>query len=283
MSTPQGNKPNQPNQRPNRRFNLYWIYGAIGLFLILMNFLPLGASPSKNMTEERLFRLIEAGDVRKVDIVNDKEVEVYLESGSVGNEEFNDDKIAGEGPHYAFNINIGGGFEERLRSTKETSGQSFEIGSTTRRDWGPTIIGWLLPLFLLVAIWLFIMRRVTGGGGVGGGGQIFNIGKSKANLYDKDTKVNVTFNDVAGLDEAKEEVMEVVDFLKNPKKYTSLGGKIPKGVLLVGSPGTGKTLLAKAMAGEAQVPFFTISGSDFVEMFVGVGASRVRDLFKQGQ
>ncbi|MCB0798627.1 MAG: ATP-dependent zinc metalloprotease FtsH, partial [Chitinophagales bacterium] len=182
----------------------------------------------------------------------------------------------------SFNISIGGGFEDRLRQQK-TPEHDFDIDNTERKEWGPTIIGWLLPLFLLVAVWLFIMRRVTGGGGVGGGGQIFNIGKSKANLYDKDTKVNVTFNDVAGLDEAKEEVMEVVDFLKNPKKYTSLGGKIPKGVLLVGSPGTGKTLLAKAMAGEAQVPFFSISGSDFVEMFVGVGASRVRDLFRQAR
>ena len=144
-------------------------------------------------------------------------------------------------------------------------------------------MSWLLPLFILVAIWLFIMKKVSGGGGPGGG-QIFNIGKSKATLFDnKDSKVNVTFADVAGLNEAKEEVMEVVDFLKNPKKYTALGGKIPKGVLLVGPPGTGKTLLAKAVAGEAEVPFFSISGSDFVEMFVGVGASRVRDLFKQAR
>jgi len=147
--------------------------------------------------------------------------------------------------------------------------------------WG-AILGWLLPIFLLVAIWLIIMRRMGGGAG-GPGSQIFNIGKSKAALFDQNAKVNVTFKDVAGLDEAKEEVMEVVDFLKNPKKYTSLGGKIPKGVLLIGPPGTGKTLLAKAVAGEAGVPFFSISGSDFVEMFVGVGASRVRDLFKQAR
>ncbi|MCB9022513.1 MAG: ATP-dependent metallopeptidase FtsH/Yme1/Tma family protein [Chitinophagales bacterium] len=275
---------NQPkNQKqPNRRFNYYWIYGAIAIFLIGLQFFQFGSSPSKNMTEDRLFGLIEAGDVKKVDIVNDKNVEVYLKDESVKKDKFKEDRIPENGPQYSFNISIGGGFEDRLRQQK-TPEHDFDIDNTERKEWGPTIIGWLLPLFLLVAVWLFIMRRVTGGGGVGGGGQIFNIGKSKANLYDKDTKVNVTFNDVAGLDEAKEEVMEVVDFLKNPKKYTSLGGKIPKGVLLVGSPGTGKTLLAKAMAGEAQVPFFSISGSDFVEMFVGVGASRVRDLFRQAR
>ncbi|MCB9020274.1 MAG: ATP-dependent metallopeptidase FtsH/Yme1/Tma family protein [Chitinophagales bacterium] len=270
---------NQPkNQKqPNRRFNYYWIYGAIAIFLIGLQFFQFGSSPSKNMTEDRLFGLIEAGDVKKVDIVNDKNVEVYLKEESVKKDKFKEDRIPENGPQYSFNISIGGGFEDRLRQQK-TPEHDFDIDNTERKEWGPTIIGWLLPLFLLVAVWLFIMRRVTGGGG-----QIFNIGKSKANLYDKDTKVNVTFNDVAGLDEAKEEVMEVVDFLKNPKKYTSLGGKIPKGVLLVGSPGTGKTLLAKAMAGEAQVPFFSISGSDFVEMFVGVGASRVRDLFRQAR
>jgi len=140
----------------------------------------------------------------------------------------------------------------------------------------------VVPILLFVGIWLFIMRKMGGGSG-GGGGQIFNIGKSKATLFDKESQVNVTFNDVAGLEEAKQEVMEIVDFLKNPTKYTNLGGKIPKGALLVGSPGTGKTLMAKAVAGEAQVPFFSLSGSDFVEMFVGVGASRVRDLFKQAK
>ena len=153
---------------------------------------------------------------------------------------------------------------------------------TERQNWLPQLLSWTIPFLLLFALWMFFLRRMGGGAG-GAGAQIFNIGKSKATLFDNSTKVNVTFEDVAGLDEAKEEVMEVVDFLKNPKKYTSLGGKIPKGVLLVGPPGTGKTLLAKAVAGEAGVPFFSISGSDFVEMFVGVGASRVRDLFKQAR
>lgn len=275
------NQPSKPKQ-PNKRFNYYWIYGAIAVFLIALQFFQFGGKPSQNMTEDKLFAMIAAGDVEKVDIVNDKEVEVYMKAESLKKEQYKEDKLPENGPQYSFLISLSGGFEERLRAQK-TLGYTFDIENSERTDWGPTLIGWLLPLFLLVAVWLFIMRRVSGGGGMGGGGQIFNIGKSKANLYDKDTKVNVTFNDVAGLDEAKEEVMEVVDFLKNPKKYTSLGGKIPKGVLLVGSPGTGKTLLAKAMAGEAQVPFFSISGSDFVEMFVGVGASRVRDLFRQAR
>ena len=150
-------------------------------------------------------------------------------------------------------------------------------------DWIPGLLQIALPILIILLIWVMLMRKMGGQGGSGGPGGIFNIGKSKATLFDKGTRVNITFNDVAGLDEAKVEVMEIVDFLKNPKKYTALGGKIPKGALLVGPPGTGKTLLAKAMAGEAQVPFFSMSGSDFVELFVGVGASRVRDLFKQAR
>ena len=160
--------------------------------------------------------------------------------------------------------------------------ERFEIYYEEQKDWLTPLLGWVFPILIIVALWIFIMRRVGGGAG-GPGSQIFNIGKSKATLFDQNAKVNVTFQDVAGLDEAKVEVMEVVDFLQNPKKYTALGGKIPKGVLLIGPPGTGKTLLAKAVAGEAGVPFFSISGSDFVEMFVGVGASRVRDLFKQAR
>jgi len=148
---------------------------------------------------------------------------------------------------------------------------------------GNWLVQGIIMVVLFAAVWIFIMRRMSGGSGGGPGGQIFNIGKSKATLFDKEAQVSVTFNDVAGLEEAKQEVMEIVDFLKNPKKYTNLGGKIPKGALLIGSPGTGKTLLAKAVAGEAQVPFFSLSGSDFVEMFVGVGASRVRDLFRQAK
>ena len=177
-------------------------------------------------------------------------------------------------------------FPKQLVTVQEDAGIPAKdlvyIDSKTKTNYLTPILGWVLPIIIVIAIWIFIMRRVSGGAG-GPGSQIFNIGKSKATLFDQNSKVSVTFEDVAGLDEAKEEVMEVVDFLKNPKKYTALGGKIPKGVLLVGPPGTGKTLLAKAVAGEAGVPFFSISGSDFVEMFVGVGASRVRDLFKQAR
>src|SRR5690606_27589376 len=168
------------------------------------------------------------------------------------------------------------GFVRQLNDLNDSVPEEYRVYPEyiEKQNWLAPLLGWIIPIFLIIAIWLFIMRRVSGAGG-GPGAQIFNIGKSKATLFDKNTKVNVAFEDVAGLDEAKEEVMEVVDCRKNPKEYTALGGKIPKGVLLVGPPGTGKTLLAKAVAGEAGVPFFSISGSDFVEMFVGVGASRV--------
>ncbi|MGI9160444.1 MAG: ATP-dependent zinc metalloprotease FtsH, partial [Saprospiraceae bacterium] len=189
-------------------------------------------------------------------------------------------------PHFIFNIGTPEVLQGKLKvlndalvkEKKTPVNEEYE----TRTNWTGTLLTYLVPLLLFIGLWIFILRRMGGGAG-GPGGQIFNIGKSKATLFDNTTKVNITFSDVAGLDEAKEEVMEIVDFLKNPKKYTSLGGKIPKGVLLVGPPGTGKTLLAKAVAGEAGVPFFSISGSDFVEMFVGVGASRVRDLFRQAR
>jgi cell division protease FtsH len=178
-------------------------------------------------------------------------------------------------------------FEDRLKDYYEIRDvkDRIPVNYQTQDNFFGDIISWVLPLVLMVAVWMFIMRRMSGGagGGAGGGSQIFNIGKSKAKVFDKDTEVKTTFNDVAGMTGAKEEVLEVVDFLKNPKKYTDLGGRIPKGVMLSGPPGTGKTLLAKAVAGEAKVPFFSLSGSDFVEMFVGVGASRVRDLFKQAK
>jgi cell division protease FtsH len=188
------------------------------------------------------------------------------------------------GPHFSFTVASNDAFDKMMTEYyKERPGQAeVEIVYEEGKDWG-NLIGWLLPLIIIVGLWVMMMRRMGGGGGMGGGGNIFNIGRSKAILFDKDEKVNITFGDVAGLDEAKVEVQEIVSFLKEPQKYTRLGGKIPKGVLLVGPPGTGKTLIAKAMAGEAQVPFFSISGSDFVEMFVGVGASRVRDLFKQAR
>ncbi|MCB0784263.1 MAG: AAA family ATPase, partial [Flavobacteriales bacterium] len=180
---------------------------------------------------------------------------------------------------YAFNIGSIDTFQQQLQEFNKDYGVRY---SFKRQDnWGREVLQWVLFLGIMIAIWMFVMRRIGGGGGPGG--QIFNIGKSRAQVFEGGKSTNVTFNDVAGLDEAKEELQEIVDFLKNPKKYTDLGAKIPKGALLVGPPGTGKTLLAKAVAGEAQVPFFSLSGSDFVEMFVGVGASRVRDLFKQAK
>jgi cell division protease FtsH len=183
-----------------------------------------------------------------------------------------------------FKVVSGEAFKDDMRDfNKQNPGIDAKSDVTTERDWFSGAFQLLLPVGLFILLWILLMRKMGGGGGSGGPGGIFNIGKSKATLFDKGTKVNITFADVAGLDEAKVEVMEIVDFLKNPKKYTSLGGKIPKGALLIGPPGTGKTLLAKAVAGEAQVPFFSLSGSDFVELFVGVGASRVRDLFKQAR
>ena len=190
--------------------------------------------------------------------------------------------IASKNPNYRFEFGDLQNFENKLSKVNDENNQNIEVNYVTEQNiWGDIIIS-MLPFIVIIAIWIFIMRRMSAGGG-GAGGQIFNIGKSKARLFDANSQVKVTFKDVAGLEGAKEEVQEIVDFLKNPKKYTALGGKIPKGALLIGSPGTGKTLLAKAVAGEAKVPFYSLSGSDFVEMFVGVGASRVRDLFKQAK
>lgn len=282
-------EPNQnknKQQPPQKKFNFYWIYGIIALLLLALNFFQWGGSPVE-LKDQKKFNseMLQKGDVNRIVIVNNTSAEIYIKETALEEEPYKKDKVPTKGPQYKIPISSYESFQQNLAEWQKDWPAENKIipESEERHNYLVSILGWVLPFLFIIAIWMFIMRRVTGGGGMGGGGQIFNIGKSKANLYDKDTKVNVTFNDVAGLDEAKEEVMEVVDFLKNPKKYTALGGKIPKGVLLVGSPGTGKTLLAKAMAGEAQVPFFSISGSDFVEMFVGVGASRVRDLFRQAR
>jgi AFG3 family protein len=285
MSKEQNNQ-NKNKQTPPKKFNFYWIYGLIAVILIGLQFFPFEGRPVE-LSNSNKFRdeMLLKGHVNKVDIINREFAEIYIKSNLIDSlEPYKTDKVPSKGPQYTLSFGDTETFERNLASWQEgKTDKPVTVSYKERTNFLLGILSYILPIILILAIWIFIMRRVTGGGGMGGGGQIFNIGKSKANLYDKDTKVNVTFNDVAGLDEAKEEVMEVVDFLKNPKKYTSLGGKIPKGVLLVGSPGTGKTLLAKAMAGEAQVPFFSISGSDFVEMFVGVGASRVRDLFRQAR
>ncbi len=279
------NKENK-NQKPEKKgFSSYWFYAFIIVFLVGINMVMTLVSQPKEITLNRFEEIVRAGDVDRVEVINKRVVNIYLKPESVGNyEDVNsNNKLTTSLDPAQYVVEIGSVeiFDDRVKELRQ-EGFDLDPKYDTRENWVSTILSWVLPLLFFVAIWLFIMRRVGGGAG-GPGAQIFNIGKSRATLFDNSSKVNITFQDVAGLDEAKEEVMEVVDFLKNPKKYTSLGGKIPKGVLLVGPPGTGKTLLAKAVAGEANVPFFSISGSDFVEMFVGVGASRVRDLFKQAR
>ena len=284
--SPNGPKPG-PNA-PKKSFNLYWLYIVIALVLLGLQFLNPG-SAAKTISWKEFTALASKGEVEK--LVGYKQddlyvMEVHLTEKAMESEkyrEFRNKSFGGprNNPYY-FTESSPESLENRLKDWAiKDKKDEIAVQWESRHSWFSDALGFLLPTLLLVGLWFLLFRRVTSGGGPGG--QIFNIGKSKATLFDKNTKVNITFNDVAGLEEAKVEVMEVVDFLKNPKKYTALGGKIPKGVLLVGPPGTGKTLLAKAVAGEAQVPFFTLSGSDFVEMFVGVGASRVRDLFKQAR
>lgn len=284
MDNNQENNSSENKNNPNKfNINSYWIYGIIILALFGINFWVSFNSQVETININDFEDKARKGEVDKLEIINEKTVNVYLKKNVIDANypKLKDSKLYGYNPHFKFTIGDVGNFETMLKDLK-TQGYVIPYVHRTETNYIGQIISWILPFALLIGLWLFIMRRVGGAAG-GAGGQIFNIGKSKATLFDQNSKVNVTFADVAGLQEAKVEVMEVVDFLKNPKKYTSLGGKIPKGVLLVGPPGTGKTLLAKAVAGEAGVPFFSISGSDFVEMFVGVGASRVRDLFKQAR
>lgn len=280
--------------RKGPKFNIYWIWAIIFAVLVGFQFFGSFTPDAKPLESELEFRtrMLDEGDVSKLVLVTNKNlVRVYIKEDSLDKPYYREKLAKGwptvkrEGPHFEFRVTKAEEFEKRMDEifTKNPS-LEVPITPTQEGEWLPGLLNFLLPLLVIVLIWIMLMRKMGGGaaGGSGPGG-IFNIGKSRATLFDKGTKVNITFADVAGLDEAKVEVMEIVDFLKNPKKYTSLGGKIPKGALLVGPPGTGKTLLAKAMAGEAQVPFFSMSGSDFVELFVGVGASRVRDLFKQAR
>jgi len=278
------NKNTTPNA-PKFKFNMYWIYGAIFVVVIGISFLNDASFSTKKISTNQFFKILETNDVGKILIINKNIAEVYIKKEAETKAEYKtqvSSPLRGKGsPLFQYDFGDLQNFENKLNQYKLNDNLDFDIDSDARGSFFESIIGFL-PFILLIAIWIFFMRRMSGGaGGGGGGGQIFNIGKSKAKLFDKDTNVKTTFENVAGLEGAKEEVQEIVDFLKNPEKYTALGGKIPKGALLVGPPGTGKTLLAKAVAGEAEVPFFSLSGSDFVEMFVGVGASRVRDLFKQ--
>jgi cell division protease FtsH len=291
---PGGNIPGNENRTPRKgpRFNIYWVYGLIAVLLIGVQFFTNGIGEATKEISFQDFKTqyLDKGIVDKLIVVNDKDVEIYTKGGqaaptdkpSILNNNNNNEKAAVN----TFKIGSVEQFEQNLKDAQQNMPDNQHV-RVIYQDRGTFLRSflelWLLPGILIIAMWFLIMRKMGGGASSGGAGGIFNIGKSKAQLFEKGTRVNITFNDVAGLDEAKVEVMEIVDFLKNPKKYTALGGKIPKGALLVGPPGTGKTLLAKAVAGEAQVPFFSMSGSDFVELFVGVGASRVRDLFKQAR
>lgn len=271
----------------NFKISPMWIYGILILIFILLN--VFGGSSFQEvgkLTTSKFNEYLEKGQVEKVIIFNKTEAEVYLTPAALkdkAHKNISKDILNREnkGPHYSFDIGDTQNFEKRLEEAKKEK-KLVDYNFSQRSNWEEIFFS-LLPIIIIVGLWIFIMRRMSGGGAGGGGGQIFNIGKSKAKLFDEKTDVKITFKDVAGLEGAKEEVQEIVEFLRNPEKYTTLGGKIPKGALLVGPPGTGKTLLAKAVAGEAKVPFFSLSGSDFVEMFVGVGASRVRDLFKQAK
>ena len=279
------------NKKPQNKnsFNQYWIYGGIIFIFLLINLFSGSAGQDTiSTTPSKFFEFVKEGDVEKIEIINKREVRVYLtRDAELKDIHRNSVKstllpIASKSANYKFEFGDLQNFENNLANISKENNLTIETNYVTEQNvWGDIFIS-LLPFILLIAIWIFIMRRMSSSAG-GAGGQIFNIGKSKAKLFDAKSDMKITFKDVAGLEGAKEEVQEIVDFLKNPKKYTALGGKIPKGALLIGAPGTGKTLLAKAVAGEAKVPFYSLSGSDFVEMFVGVGASRVRDLFKQAK
>ncbi len=300
MSNQNTNRPGRPggttpgsNKGDNKpKFNSYWIIGIIVLFLLGLQFV--GSSGGMVETDSNtFFKMLRDGDVDKIVIVNKEKVEIYIKPERLSEPRYQEvrDKrtntVFGQSiPQYYFNIVFPDVFGQDLNEIMNELPPEKRPAYTTvtRKNYLGEILLWVLPFLLILGIWVFMLRRMSGGGpGGGGANSIFSVGKSKAQIFDKDTHVKVDFKDVAGLEEAKVEIREIVEFLKNPKKYTELGGKIPKGALLVGPPGSGKTLLAKAVAGEANVPFFSMSGSDFVEMFVGVGASRVRDLFKQAK
>jgi cell division protease FtsH len=278
-------KKNSNSNMPKFKFNAYWIYGAIFIAIMAVQLFSSGDLATKSISKNEFNEILKANDISKIVVLNNNLAEVFIKEEAQSKDRYKkviNSAFYSKGTSF-FEYNFGDlqNFENNIEKSRQANSLDFDIKNENKTSIFDTLLGFL-PFIILIAVWLFFMKRMSGGGaGSGGGGQIFSIGKSKAKLFDKDTKVKTTFENVAGLEGAKEEVQEIVDFLKNPEKYTSLGGKIPKGALLVGPPGTGKTLLAKAVAGEADVPFFSLSGSDFVEMFVGVGASRVRDLFKK--
>jgi len=280
-----GKKPLLGKGRPKFNFSIYWIYVAIAVALIAFHFLSSDRS-KEDVKMKDLMTMVTANEVAKITVVNERQAEITIRESELQKEKFAKVREGGmrnqpnKGPHYTLDIGPADAFEAKLTAAQINIPEDQRIVVDYEDRSSLMDFSWLFFLGIMVVVWILIMRRMGGGAG---GSQIFNIGKSRAKLFDKDAQVAINFNDVAGLDEAKVELQEIVEFLKNPKKFTTLGGKIPKGALLVGPPGTGKTLLAKAVAGEAKVPFFSLSGSDFVEMFVGVGASRVRDLFKQAK
>ena len=283
------NKNNTPNKP---KFSAYWIYGIIIVVFLGMQIFGSsnGFQSIKPASQNQFLEYLRGGDIKTIEIVRNTHIaKVYLTKEALDKEIHKDSKNTSlfpsstKVPNYQFEFGDLQNFENLLSTNVKEYNLTTETRVETESNlWGEFLVS-LLPFVLIIGVWIYIMRRMSSGGGGGPGGQIFNIGKSKAKLFDENTEVKTSFKDVAGLEGAKEEVQEIVDFLKHPEKYTALGGKIPKGALLVGPPGTGKTLLARAVAGEAKVPFFSLSGSDFVEMFVGVGASRVRDLFKQAK
>ncbi len=290
-----GNKPGPGNNNPNNKknkLNSFLVPIIIGVALLSMLLVNSGRNPIETNWREFKNEMLLKHEVEKIVIVNQSFAEIYIKPDKLNSPKHAEvlnrglNKFARSGPQYRYDFPSVEVFLNMLDEAQKDFDDSEKIYplAQKRKDLFGELFTWLIPLAILIVIWLIIFRRMSGaGGGPGGAGNIFNVGKSKAKIFDKDTNVKTDFKDVAGLEEAKMEVIEIVEFLKKPKKYTDLGGKIPKGALLVGPPGTGKTLLAKAVAGEANVPFFSISGSDFVEMFVGVGASRVRDLFKQAK
>jgi len=279
---------NPTNLNPKKfKFKIYWLYAVIFVFFLVLQFISTDVTKPTNFKDFNN-KMLQQGKVEKITIINKEKVFIYIKNEFLSEEEFKNvskqpiGKSLNNGPHYFFEIGSVETFSQDLKDAQKDLDYEDKISPTyeTKKDILGDILGWILPLVFFIAVWLFIMKRMSGG--AGGGSQIFSIGKTKGKLVDK-ANIKVTFKDVAGLEGAKEEISEIVDFLKKPEKYTKLGGKIPRGAMLIGPPGTGKTLLAKAVAGEAKVPFFSLSGSDFVEMFVGVGASRVRDLFKQAK
>lgn len=283
------NKSPESQVSKKRPFNFMWLYAVLLVGMVVLHFIYRSPSQVETNWQEVRTKMLEPGYVSKLVAVRNRGiVEVYLTTAGAKHFEKRIGEPASFGvddPHFYFTVGSLDTFERQLQDAQKeipTEQRIYPIYED-RPDYFSGFMTWIFPLLLIIALWVFIFRRISRGGSASGGSSIFSIGKSKAQLFNKEDNVSVNFSDVAGLEEAKIEVREIVDFLRNPTKYTELGGKIPKGVLLVGPPGTGKTLLAKAVAGEANVPFFSLSGSDFVEMFVGVGASRVRDLFKQAK